>query len=161
MIRMRNCSALLTAVLALAVALPLTAQTQTAPKGTSHPHRELPRPKNLQVLPKDISGQQLLVTMLGFTKALGVNCSFCHAEDPQTHQPDFASDAKPQKTTARTMMRMTEEINAKYLSTVHDPDATAQQKTVTCGTCHRGHSMPEPFQTSSGMEGHHTPASQS
>lgn len=147
---MRNCSALFAAAVAFALVLPLTAQSQT-----SHPQHEMPRPKNLQVLPKDISGQQLIATMRGFTKALGVECSFCHAEDPQTHRPDFASDAKPQKTTARTMMRMTEEINSKYLSTVNDPDAAPDQKTVTCGTCHRGQSMPEPFHAPAGMEGHH------
>lgn len=158
---MRNRSVLLTAALAVAVALPLTAQTQMPPNGAQHPHHEMPRPKNLQVLPKDISGQQLIATMRGFTKALGVECSFCHAEDPQTHRLDFASDAKPQKTTARTMMRMTAEINSKYLSTVHDPDAMPDQKTVTCGTCHRGMSMPEPFHPAAGMETHHTPPAQS
>ncbi|MDX6461176.1 MAG: Photosynthetic reaction centre cytochrome subunit, partial [Acidobacteriaceae bacterium] len=40
---------------------------------------------------------------------------------------------------------MTQEINAKYLSQIHDPDAAPDQKTVTCGTCHRGHSMPVTF----------------
>lgn len=153
---MRSRSALL--AVAFAVALPLTAQDQMPPSGASHPHREMPRPKNLQVLPKDISGPQLIATMRGFTKALGVECSFCHAEDPQTHRLDFASDAKPDKTTARTMIRMTEEINAKYLSTVNDPDASQEQKTVTCGTCHRGMSMPEPFH---GTEEHHKAPAQS
>lgn len=156
---MRSRSALLAVAVALAVALPLTAQTQTPPSAASHPQHEMPRPKNLQVLPKDISGPQLIATMRGFTKALGVECSFCHAMDPQTHRPDFASDAKPDKTTARTMMRMTEEINAKYLSTVHDPDAAPDQKTVTCGTCHRGQSMPAPFNApAAGMEHHKAPA---
>lgn len=158
---MRLRSALLAVAVAFAVSLPLTAQNQTPPNQASHPHREMPRPKNLQVLPKDISGPQLIATMRGFTKALGVECSFCHAQDPQTHRPDFASDAKPDKTTARTMMRMTEEINAKYLSTVNDPDAAPDQKTVTCGTCHRGQSMPAPFHAPAGMEEHHKAPAQS
>lgn len=158
---MRFRSALLAAALAFAVALPLTAQAQMPPDGASHPQHEMPRPTNLQVLPKDISNQQLIATMRGFTKALGVECSFCHAENPQTHRLDFASDAKPEKTTARTMMRMTKEINSKYLSTVNDPDATAAEKTVTCGTCHRGNSMPPAFQPAAGMEEHHRPAAQS
>jgi hypothetical protein len=58
---------------------------------------------------------------------------------------DFASDAKPEKNTARTMMLMTHEINEKYMSQIHDPDAAPDQKTVSCSTCHRGHSMPETY----------------
>jgi hypothetical protein len=42
-------------------------------------------------------------------------------------------------------MLMTQEINAKYMSQIHDPDAAPDQKTVACGTCHRGHSMPVTF----------------
>lgn len=156
---MRSSHALLAAALAIAVALPLSAQTP--PGQSSRPHREMPHAQNLQVLPKDISGQQLIAIMRGFTKSLGVKCSFCHAESAQTHRIDFASDAKPEKTTARTMMRMTHEINTKYLSTVNDPDATAEQKIVTCGTCHRGHSMPEPFQAPAGPEEHHKAPAQS
>src|SRR5262245_19404795 len=34
--------------------------------------------KNLQVLPKDISEEQLNSTMNGFTRALGVRCAYCH-----------------------------------------------------------------------------------
>lgn len=145
-------------VLALAAAviasLPLAAQTATAPPA-AQAHHEPPRPMNLQVLPQDISTHDLIATMRGYTKALGVDCSFCHAEDAQTHRLDFASDAKPEKHTARIMIRMTKEINAKYLAMVNDPDASAEQKTVTCGTCHRGSSMPAPFHASAGPKEHH------
>ena len=132
------------AATALTGAIPLTAQTPP-PQSNMRMHHVMPKPKNLQVLPKDISPRELMSTMRGFTKALGVECSFCHEQNPQTHHMDFASDAKPDKTIARTMMRMTREINAKYLSTIQDPDATPAEKTVTCGTCHRGHTMPVPF----------------
>ncbi|HTV04713.1 MAG TPA: c-type cytochrome [Acidobacteriaceae bacterium] len=117
-------------------------------------HHKFPRPTNLQVLPKNISDKQLIKIMDGFKGALGVECSFCHAEDPAAHRLNFASDAKPDKNIARTMLRMTEEINAKYLSTVHDPDATPADKTVTCGTCHRGHTMPAPFVAKNTREEH-------
>lgn len=137
---MRSCYALALAAAVLITALPLSAQ--------------MPKPTNLQVLPKDISGHDLVVTMRGYTKALGVECGFCHAEDPQTNRLNFASDAKPDKTIARTMIRMTAEINAKYLSTVHDPDASPAQKTVTCGTCHRGQTMPAPFTSANAPQGH-------
>lgn len=149
---MRSYSVLaLGAAAVLLAALPLTAQTPPPAPGQPgvQMHRKMPRPTNLQVLSKDISGRDLIATMRGFTKALGVECEFCHAEDPATNRLNFASDAKPDKNIARTMMRMTAEINAKYLSTVHDPDATPAEKTVTCGTCHRGKTMPAPFVPSS------------
>jgi hypothetical protein len=130
---------------------------QAAPPSAQAPRRAFPRPTNLQVLPKDISTEDLIKTMRGFTQQLGVRCTFCHAEDAATHHPDFASDAKPQKTSARIMMRMTHEINTKYLAQIQDPDAMPEMKTVSCGTCHRGHSMPEIF-TPPAPEQHETPA---
>jgi hypothetical protein len=74
-----------------------------------------------------------------------VHCNFCHEVNPQTHQPNFAADTKPDKGIARTMIAMTQTINQKYVSTINDPDATPEMKTVTCGTCHRGETMPAPF----------------
>lgn len=132
---------------ALITALPLAAQTApVAPSGQSNAtaHREPLRPKNLQVLPKDISAKDLIQTMRGYTQALGVECSFCHADNPQTHRRDFASDANPHKNTARIMIRMVNEIDTKYLATA-DPDASPNEKKVSCGTCHRGHSHPPAF----------------
>ena len=107
--------------------------------------RPMPKPTNLQVLPKNIAVPDLLALMRSYTAALGVECEFCHATDPTTHKPNYASDANDDKAIARTMITMTNEINAKYLSQVKDPDATPADKTVTCGTCHRGNSMPAPF----------------
>jgi hypothetical protein len=136
---------LICATLTLAV-LPLAGQDAAAPPAGQAPaRRPMPRPTNLQVLPKDISSPDLMATMRGYTKALGVECEFCHAQDPQTHRLNFASDAKPDKAIARTMISMTKEINEKYLSKVNDPDAAPADKTVTCGTCHRGNTMPAPF----------------
>lgn len=138
---------------AFGVALPLSAQTASASASGHAPQQmQMPKPTNLQVLPKDISGQQLMATMMGFRKALGVECGFCHAVNPQTHRPNFASDAKPDKAMARTMIRMTQEINSKYISTIKDPDATPAEKTVTCGTCHRGKTMPAPFVPAAGPQ---------
>lgn len=139
--------------IALVIALPLAAQ-DTQPAGTAHAgqHGGMPRPTNLQVLPKNISGPELMAAMREYSKALGVECGFCHAENPKTHHVDFALDTKPDKLIARTMMRMTNEINSRYLSTIHDPDATPAQKTVTCGTCHRGNTMPTPFTSSAGNQ---------
>src|ERR1051325_7161842 len=67
---------------------------------------------NLQVFPKDVMPQQLVQTMQAFNTALGVMCDHCHVDygrgNPMT---DMASDMKPQKNIARTMMRMTQGIN--------------------------------------------------
>ncbi len=146
----------LAAAALLFVALPLVSTAsarqdaapaqQPAPKpGQSAPRQPMPKPTNLQVLPKNIPVPDLMATMRGFTKALGVECQFCHTRDPQTNKPNFASDANPDKGIARTMILMTREINTRYLSKVNDPDATPADKTVTCGTCHRGNSMPMPY----------------
>jgi Photosynthetic reaction centre cytochrome C subunit len=146
----------------IAIALPLAAQTAASPQAKAHAsHHTLPKPTNLQVLPKDISNTDLLALMRGYTKALGVECEFCHAEDPKTERLNYALDTKPDKTIARTMITMTDEINAKYLSTVDDPDATPAEKTVTCATCHRGSSMPMPFRPAPAHLAHHGTSSKS
>jgi ankyrin repeat protein len=81
-------------------------------------------PKNLQIL-KDASA--IRPTMTSFTSGLGVQCAFCHAQDR-------ASDENPHKLTARKMMLMVSEINAKF------PDGRAH---VSCYTCHRGENVPQ------------------
>lgn len=100
-------------------------------------------PRNLQVLPQDISDQKLDSIMESYSVALGVDCKFCHARGnvfPDTL--DFASDAEPMKEAARSMMRMTILINKTYFHF----DKTEQPeylKVVNCKTCHRGQPMPE------------------
>src|ERR1700689_3631478 len=72
-----------------------------------------PKHKNLKILPKNISKEDLDKIMDGFKEALGVKCNFCHAPeaDATSHHLDFASDAKPEKNIARGMMKMTAKIN--------------------------------------------------
>jgi hypothetical protein len=134
---------------AVAAAAPSMFSQQTpAPSATGaapvHEHH-WPKPTNLKVLPKDTPPEQLHKIMDSIAGALGVHCTFCHVRNEQTHHMDFASDAKPDKNMARIMMRMTGTINEQYMTQIHDPDATPEDKHVTCGTCHRGHSMPEHF----------------
>lgn len=97
--------------------------------------------KNLKVLPKDISDDDLKAVMREFNAALGVKCSHCHAPGADG-KLDFASDAKPVKNVARDMMRMTKGINKKYFGE-KDP----QNFTVNCMTCHSGNSDPNKNQT--------------
>ena len=142
-----------------------------------------PAPKNLQVLPKDTPAQAVVAQMQQFTRALGVQCTYCHIEQaapllsveelqaqqaaaaaaaaqaaqqqqqgqqaaaqgqagrgrgrgrgPQGPQMDYAADEKRQKLTARLMMTMVANVNAKY------------SVKVECATCHRG--VPNPAQLS-------------
>jgi len=98
------------------------------------------KPKNLKVLPKNISHEELEAIMDGFKDALGVKCGHCHAsQEADPHKLDFASDAKPEKATARKMIKMTEQINKKYFRH-SDGEAMIQ---VQCKTCHRGNTKPE------------------
>ncbi len=82
------------------------------------------QPKNLKVL-KD--PQQLMPIMRSYTVALGVKCDYCHVKG------DFASDDNPKKLTARMMIAMNQDVNAKF------PDG---KQHVTCYTCHRGANEP-------------------
>jgi len=98
--------------------------------------------KNLQVLPKNIRPDSLDKIMDGFNAALGVNCSFCHAENKQTKQMEAEKDSKPEKEITRNMMRMTMDINKNYFQFNEEVNA-AQIQAVTCYTCHKGTAIPE------------------
>ncbi len=120
-----------------------------APGG--QPMRSLPAPTNLQVLPKDLTAMQVREIMGGWAGSLGVHCDFCHAADPSKKMPNgrpmmnFAEDSKDEKKIARIMLSKTQQINADYISKTKTLDTDSMGMTVTCGTCHRGHSMPEDF----------------
>lgn len=104
------------------------------------------QPKNLQVLSKDLTVRQVKEIMDEWTDALGVDCGTCHVRDAAHLLPngrpryDFANDSKQEKKIARVMYGMTGEINARYVSAVPNSGVP-----VTCGTCHRGHLSPAPF----------------
>ena len=95
---------------------------------------------NLKVLPPNITHDELIATMRGFARSLGTRCNHCHVSNPPgaKEEFDFASDAKPEKNTARTMLRMTRAINSDYLSKVN-----AHGEKASCFTCHRGKTVPE------------------
>ena len=114
--------------------------------------------ENLQVLPKDISRQQLVQVMRGFTSALGVRCTYCHVNngaESDLSTFDFKADDKPAKRTARVMMNMVHAVNDALLAPLdtingrhhagadeaagHDEE---HHIAVQCATCHRGQSRP-------------------
>lgn len=101
---------------------------------------------NLKVLPTDISIDSLLGTMAGFTRALGVRCTYCH--DGRDGQPldsiNFASDVRPAKEKARVMLRMVAAINGEHLTRLANRRTPATS--VGCFTCHHGITVPRPLQ---------------
>jgi hypothetical protein len=99
--------------------------------------------KNLKVLPKNITAQQLDSVMEHFSKSLGVTCKFCHIGDEATDNWDFASDENKHKLVAREMMKMTDKINDKYFNMTGSKRDLNTPLMVTCFTCHHGKTEPE------------------
>lgn len=131
-------------LLAAPVAFSQTSSQPNSQAGGNPPaqRRPIPPPTNLKVLPKDTTGPQVVTIMRNIEGELGVECTYCHAKDPATNRPNFASDANPMKDRARVMMKMTSTINTEYLTQLTDPKP---ENPVTCGTCHRGMAQPSVF----------------
>jgi len=126
--------------LALGAALP-SIQAPNAPASA----QKVPdaKPTNLKVLPADISGEALDKLMHGYEKQLGVPCGYCHEQNPETKEINYASDENPAKQTARFMISMTSDINKKYLAQLGDRRYASP---ITCGNCHRGQVEPPDFE---------------
>jgi hypothetical protein len=116
---------ILSSLLIVASLLFVAALLAQEPPAGGGKKKGIPPPKNLQVL--KVPPTNLLATMNSYRIALGVQCTFCHS------MTDFASDDNPHKVTARMMITMVQDINAKF------PDG---QEHVTCYTCHRGANLP-------------------
>ena len=101
-----------------------------------------PTYKNLKVLPKNITHDELDSVMHFFNNSLGVKCNFCHAaQKDNARKLDFASDEKGEKNAARDMMRMTNRINKKFFH--YKKDADHPVPPITCISCHHGNPHPE------------------
>src|SRR5581483_419693 len=113
---------------------------QTPPPAAAQGRGGQPPPMtNLQIFPKDTPRPQVVQAMQAFAQALGVRCAYCHVDEPNNQ--DFASDAKPTKKTAREMMMLARDINAKLPAAVgKDANDTTR---VGCMTCHRGVAVPK------------------
>lgn len=101
-----------------------------------------PRYKNLKVLPKSTTKEQMDVVMKHFNASLGVKCNFCHVFNQEQKAMDFASDANEHKGIARDMMKMTQKINKKYFKWEGSYTALKDKLEVTCHTCHNGKKEP-------------------
>jgi hypothetical protein len=129
------------AVLAIAILVTLGASTNNTSVTKSKPDEGF---KNLKVLPKNITDDQLDSVMSEFSISLGVRCNFCHARKADTTKRglDFASDKKDEKNIARNMYKMTAYLNANYFNwnNSNRPDTIHY---VVCYTCHRGGHEPD------------------
>jgi hypothetical protein len=103
----------------------------------SMPAADPEKPKNLKVLPKNLSHDQVERIMRTWTKALGVRCNFCHERSNE------ASDIKPEKLMAREMFKMTAKINKKYFKAGKDSLGMVMNSGIACITCHHGITHPE------------------
>src|SRR5215471_20299980 len=99
------------------------AQGNAAQPGGAGRGQAPPPPQNLQVLPKDISREELLGTMRGYTAGLGVQCNYCHVQEGRGGRNDFATDEKQPKKTARVMITMMSHVNDTLASGIGKPAA--------------------------------------
>lgn len=95
--------------------------------------------ENLQVLPEDITEDELMDVMNSFTRALGVNCNRCHLKE-ESGLTYYASDTLELKRIARYMMKMTKTINETLIAKIDDSGEPKVE--VRCYTCHRGKRQP-------------------
>lgn len=86
--------------------------------------------KNIQQLKGVPAGRLLLIMNLGYSRALGVNCTHCHVEQ------DFSSDDKRPKRAAREMAVMHRMIN-EQLKQMKNLEPK-ENRAINCSTCHRG-----------------------
>ena len=106
----------------------------------SVPDEKDDKPKNLKVLPKKSTDEEVHAIMRVYSKSLGVRCTFCHASTGEGKEIkfDFASDVKPEKNIARKMIKMTNSINKRYLDKIGDH----KFEKIACVTCHNGNIKP-------------------
>src|ERR1022692_2602519 len=81
--------------------------------------------KNIQSF-KGSKSSDVIPAMQFMSASLGVGCDYCHTEDR-------ASDEKEEKKTAREMIAMQHDINARNFR---------GRNQVTCASCHGGHTRP-------------------
>ena len=132
--------------LAALLTAPSLAQPQQPAGKAAPPNQEFVWPAritNARVLPAEIGADRLRNTMVGFSRALGVRCTFCHVgqEGAPLSTFDFASDARPHKELARGMIRMTQRLNGELIPAIVGESESGRPR-VTCFTCHRGSEHP-------------------
>ncbi|PYS22305.1 MAG: c-type cytochrome [Acidobacteria bacterium] len=92
--------------------------------------------KNIKIL-NGMPASQLIPVMNYFAASMGRRCNFCHVNNQG--QWDYASDTKPEKNTAREMIRLVLDTNKTLAGLKLDP--------IACYTCHRGRNTPQSLPT--------------
>ena len=116
--------------------------------GTAATIRPANKFRNLKVLPQDISEKRLDSIMDTYSRALKVNCDFCHKPTidltgiaPANGDLDFAADNE-MKEEARRMMRLTMDINKNHFNFDTTGKPGYLLNVISCNTCHRGNPFP-------------------
>jgi len=87
--------------------------------------------KNIKVL-TGLPQSQLIPVMNYMASSLGRRCNYCHVNN--NGQWDYASDEKPEKSTAREMIKLVLDVNKNSFK---------GNVEVGCYTCHRGRNSPQ------------------
>jgi Photosynthetic reaction centre cytochrome C subunit len=115
----------------------LYAQQPAAPANPAEPRKF----KDLQLL-KDLSEEEVGMTMRYFAASTGRTCSNCHQLDPATGRLDFAAKTDAKKT-SREMIKIVQTVNA-------GGEEFGKVK-INCGTCHQGQGRPAGLQQATMM----------
>src|SRR5437588_12568920 len=108
----RNVLKLTTLCLALAALFFVANDSSHAARNVEQP---APQEKTVEQVDKNIKvlngmpASQLIPVMNFFAASMGRRCNFCHVNNQG--QWDYASDAKPEKNTAREMIKLVLDIN--------------------------------------------------
>lgn len=99
--------------------------------------------KNLKVLSKNISDEDMDFVMQSFSVNLGANCLFCHPgkQTGMEFSIDYVTDVLQNKRIARNMLKMTMKLNKKYFNTTLTGLMNTRGK-IWCKTCHLGSPVP-------------------
>ncbi len=91
---------------------------------------------NVITLRGSTARQLLNIMTAGYSRALGVRCSYCHVEG------DYTSDAKRPKRATREMAAMHRTINQELRKMENLESTPAETRAINCITCHRGRVNP-------------------
>src|SRR5438045_2302517 len=115
--------------------MPVPVQTPAAPGTQEKTVAQEGREKNIKIL-NGMPASQLIPVMNYFATSMGRRCNFCHVNN--NGQWDYTADTKPEKNTAREMIKMVLDINKTNFK---------GQLQVSCYTCHRGRNQPQSIPT--------------
>jgi len=90
--------------------------------------------KNIQMLKQVPAGRLLSIMEIGYSRSLGVECTYCHVPDK------WETEDKPEKQIARDMAGMVGRINGELLKGIKNLKNSSP--TINCTTCHRGEVKP-------------------